>query len=173
MSHPPPSLHVLAVRTSKTILVLFVALFCLIVSYNNVVDYGSNYTFVQHVMTMDTTFPDNRLKDRAIPSPLMHQIAYGLIIAGELTAGLLNLAGSVAMFRHLRSDRRSFSRATVPPVAGLTIGIAIWFFGFMTVASEWFLMWQSQQWNAVQAAFRFVICLAVVLIFLTQTEADE
>ncbi|GEP07816.1 DUF2165 family protein [Methylobacterium oxalidis] len=77
------------------------------------------------------------------------------------------------MFRHLRSDRRSFSRATVLPVVGLTIGIAIWFFGFMTVASEWFLMWQSQQWNAVQAAFRFVICLAVVLIFLTQIEADE
>ncbi|GEP07817.1 DUF2165 domain-containing protein [Methylobacterium oxalidis] len=88
MSHLPPPLHVLAVRTSKTILVLFVALFCLVVGCNNVVDYGSNYTFVQHVMTMDTTFPDNRLKDRGISSPLMHQIAYGLIIAGELTAGL-------------------------------------------------------------------------------------
>lgn len=170
---PTQTAHVLAVRTSKSILVLFVAFFCLLVGYNNIVDYGSNYAFVQHVMLMDTTFPNNDLKGRAIASPLLHQIAYGLIIAGELTAGLLNLVGSVAMFRRVRSERRAFAQANVLPIAGLTIGISIWFFGFMTVASEWFLMWQSEQWNAVQPAFRFVMCLAVVLIFLSQSEAGD
>lgn len=165
--------HLSAVRASKAILIFFSALFCLIVGYNNIVDYDSNYAFVQHVMLMDTISPDNRLKARAIASPLLHQIAYGLIIAGELTAGLLNLIGSFSMFRHIRSEQRTFAQAKVLPIAGLTLGISIWFFGFMTIAAEWFLMWQSQQWNAVQPAFRFVMCLAFVLIYLVQPEADE
>ncbi|GEP07435.1 DUF2165 family protein [Methylobacterium oxalidis] len=169
---PTPPAHLLAIRTSKGVLVLLAALFCLLVGYNNIVDYGSNYTFVQHVMSMDTTFPENHLKDRAVASPLLHQIAYGLIISGELAAGLLCLVGAFTLLRHVRSEQHIFAAAKALPIVGLTIGISIWFFGFMTVAAEWFLMWQSQQWNAVQPAFRFVMCLAVVLIYLVQPEPD-
>ncbi|WP_407530637.1 DUF2165 family protein [Methylobacterium oryzisoli] len=169
---PTPPAHLLAIRASKSVLVLFAALFCLLVGYNNIVDYGSNYLFVQHVMSMDTTFPSNHLKERAIASPFVHQVVYGLIIAGELAAGVLNLVGALNLLRHIRSEQCTFAGAKVLPVAGLTIGISIWFFGFMTVAAEWFLMWQSQQWNAVEPAFRFVMCLAVVLIYLVQPEAE-
>ena len=57
-------------------------------------------------------------------------------------------------------------------VAGLVCGLALWFFGFLTVGGEWFQMWQSKTWNGEEAAFRFVTCIGLVLIFLGQRD-DE
>ena len=51
-------------------------------------------------------------------------------------------------------------------------GFALWFFGFMVVGGEWFQMWQSQTWNGQEAAFRFIGCIGLVLIFLAQKD-DE
>lgn len=162
----------IVIRISKAFLVLLISLFCLLVGYNNIVDYGSNFNFVQHVMLMDTTFPGNQLMGRAITTPFLHHAAYWLIIAGELSAGALCLTGSVTLFRAVRQDQATFSRAKMLAIAGLTLGIFVWFFGFMTVAAEWFLMWQSSEWNGVQAAFRFIICLGFMLIYLTQAESQ-
>lgn len=161
------------IRFSKAFLVLLISLFCLLVGYNNIADYEPNYNFVRHVMLMDTTVPDNHFKGRSIATPALHHGAYWLIIAGELTAGLLCLAGSLRLFRRLGADRRVFMRAKTWSVAGLTLGIFVWFFGFMTVGAEWFFMWQSQEWNGTQGAFRFVMCLSVVLIYLVQAEAEN
>jgi len=38
--------------------------------------------------------------------------------------------------------------------------------GFMSIGGEWFGMWQSQQWNGVPSAFRFVMTIIAVLIFV-------
>jgi hypothetical protein len=60
----------IVIRLSKIALVTAAGLFCLLVGYNNIVDYGSNFMFVQHVLSMDTTFPDNALRtSRAILNP--------------------------------------------------------------------------------------------------------
>jgi predicted small integral membrane protein len=52
--------------------ILFVALigvFALIVAWNNLRDPQSNLRLVEHLLSMDSVFPDTRLKDRAIASP--------------------------------------------------------------------------------------------------------
>jgi predicted small integral membrane protein len=36
----------------------------------------------------------------------------------------------------------------------------------MTIGGEWFGMWQSMQWNGVPSAFRFVMVILGVLIFV-------
>ena len=54
------------IRLSKIALIFALAAYALIVAYDNIVDYGSNYEFVKHVLTMDTTFPGNALMHRAI-----------------------------------------------------------------------------------------------------------
>ena len=51
-------------------------------------------------------------------------------------------------------------------VAGLVLGLLLWFGGFLVVGGEWFQMWQSKTWNGQEAAFRFVACIGLVLIFL-------
>jgi predicted small integral membrane protein len=39
-------------------------------------------------------------------------------------------------------------------IAGLTLGLLLWLVAFIAVGGEWFLMWQSAEWNGEEAAFR-------------------
>ncbi|HWT98608.1 MAG TPA: DUF2165 domain-containing protein, partial [Terriglobales bacterium] len=78
----------IATRYAKIVMMLGLALFGLVVAYDNLIDYGSNFAFVQHVLSMDTTFPDNVLMGRAITSPVLHHAGYWLIIAAEALTGL-------------------------------------------------------------------------------------
>ena len=81
-------------RLSKVILVWSVALFASLVVFNNLTDYDSNFTIIQHVLTMDTTFPDNQGLWRAIESPVIHHMIYGFIIVTEIViAGLCGWGG--------------------------------------------------------------------------------
>ncbi len=157
-------------RASKTLLVLIVAAYALLVAFNNVVDYGSTFAFVQHVLTMDTTFEGNALMGRAIQSPALHHMGYWLIILMEAVTGALCAWGAVNMARTLTGDAAAFARAKAPATAGLTVGVALWFGGFMVVGAEWFLMWQSETWNGQPPAFRFSALLLLTLLFLHQTE---
>jgi predicted small integral membrane protein len=74
---------VVLIRLAKVAMIAALAAYAFIVAYDNIVDYGSNYEFVRHVLTMDTTFPDNTLKHRAISNPSIWSAAYALIIAME------------------------------------------------------------------------------------------
>ncbi|MCW5772825.1 MAG: DUF2165 domain-containing protein [Rhodospirillaceae bacterium] len=157
-------------RLAKAWLVLLVAAFALLVGANNILDYGSNFEFVRHVLTMDTTFPGNALKGRAVAAPWAHHAAYASIIAAELAAGLLCLAGALRLYAARRSPAASFRRAKNLAIVGLVLGFTLWFGGFLVVGGEWFMMWQSQSWNGQQGAFRFIVCIGIVLVFVATGE---
>ena len=161
------------VRIAKIALVALIGLYALLVGYNNIVDYGSNFEFVRHVLLMDTTFPGNALRGRAIESADLHRSAYALIIAIELICGAACLIGAFRLAAKFAAPAADFDRARGWAVAGLTIGFVLYFFGFMTVGAEWFLMWQSHQWNGQQAAFRVIVCIALVLLFVCQPTPEE
>jgi len=160
------------VRLSKILLVLLIGLYALIVGADNIVDYGSNFAFVQHVMAMDTIFPDSTLTWRAVTWPPLHHATYGVIIAFELLAGLLCVAGAVRLWIARTASAERFQSAKQLAVAGLVCGFGLWFFGFLTIAGEWFLMWQSEDWNGQQSAFRAAASFGLVLIFLNQRDDD-
>jgi predicted small integral membrane protein len=160
------------VRAAKVLLVLLIGLFSLLVGADNVVDYGTNYAFVQHVMSMDTVFPNSTLTWRAITSPALHHAAYALIIAAELLTGVLCVVGAWRLWQSRALSAVAFNAAKNTAIAGLVLGFALWFFGFMVVGGEWFQMWQSQTWNGQEAAFRFIGCIGLVLLFLAQKD-DE
>ena len=44
--------------------------------------------------------------------------------------------------------------------------------GFLVVGGEWFQMWQSKTWNGQEAAFRFIACIGLVLIFVNQPDGE-
>lgn len=154
------------VRLLKLVMVACLALFATIVTYDNLVDYGSNYAFVQHVLSMDTTFPGNALTGRAISSPTIWTLAYWGIIAGEVLTALAFATASVTMLRHLRANATQFRMAKRYAYVGTGLGFLIWFLGFMVVAGEWFASWQSRTWNGQEAAFRFYMPILAVLIFV-------
>ena len=160
------------IRLAKVTMVGSLAAYAFIVAYNNVVDYGSNYQFVRHVLSMDTTFPDNALMHRSITNESIWRVAYTSIMAIEgLTAFLLAL-GAVMLLARLRAPAEVFKRSKVWAVAGLTVGFALWFFGFMVIAGEYFAMWQSKEWNGQQAAFRITTEILAVLIFVSLPDRD-
>ena len=71
--------------------------------------------------------------------------------------------GAAQLARRLRADAASFNGAQGPlPSLGLTLGFLLWQVGFMSIGGEWFGMWQSQQWNGVPSAFRFVMTIVAV-----------
>jgi predicted small integral membrane protein len=160
------------IRLAKVAFVAALAAFALIVAYNNVVDYDSNYQFVRHVLSMDTIFPDSALRSRAIDSETMWRAAYALIIAAEAAAGVLLALGAVVLLVRVRALAKTFNRAKALAVAGLTVGFALWFFGFIVIGGEYFAMWQSKLWNGQEGAFRFVTMILGNLIFLSLPDGE-
>ena len=159
------------IRYSKVILVSAIALFASLVVLNNLTDYDSNYEFVRHVLKMDTTFPGNRAMWRSVESPFLYHASYALIIATEALVAVLCWAGGFRLFGSI-GDVNRFNRAKGPAIAGLTLGIVLWFTGFITVGGEWFLMWQSEVWNGQEAAFRLVVIVGIVLLYLIQPDGQ-
>lgn len=162
----------LIVRLAKIAMTAALAAFAFIVTYDNLVDYGANYEFVKHVLSMDTTFPGNKLMGRAVTDPRLWTLAYAAIIAAEGLVFLLLLLAAIAMLFALRAPAAGFQRAKGWLVAGAALGFMLWFFGFMVVAGEYFAMWQSKTWNGQEAAFRFYMTLLAVLIFVNQPDSE-
>ena len=103
---------------------------------------------------------------------MLQHAAYALIIGLELLTGILCLAGALRLWVTRKARALEFNRAKAMAVAGLVCGLGLWFFGFLVVGGEWFDMWQSTKWNGQQAAFRFIACLGLVLIFLNQRDEE-
>ncbi len=160
------------VRLAKILTITALAAFALIVAWDNIVDYYSNYEFVKHVLSMDTTFAASTLRDRAITNETLWHVAYALIIAMEALTGLLLAFGALALLARLRSPATIFNRTKTLAVAGLTTGFALWFVGFLVVAGEYFAMWQSKTWNGQEAAFRISAVILGVLIYVSLPDDD-
>ena len=158
-------------RLAKIVMVAGLAAYALLVAFGNITDYESNFAFIEHVMSMDTTFPGNRLMYRAITSPLLHNLAYCAIIAGEALTGIV-LAIAAWRLWSARGDAGRFAAAKGMVALGAALAFLIWFVGFLVVAGEWFAMWQSATWNGQESAFRFVACFLLVTVFVIAPEPN-
>jgi predicted small integral membrane protein len=160
------------IRAAKAALVAAVALLASLVAFGNLTDYNTNFAFVQHVLSMDTIYSFSTIRYRAVGNPALHHVAYAVIIAAEVVTAMLCWIGAVLLARHIRADARVFNRAKTFAIAGLTVGFLLWQVGFISIGGEWFGMWQSQQWNGVPSAFRFLMTIIAVLIFVTMPDRD-
>jgi predicted small integral membrane protein len=168
----PAEVALLIVRASKLLLVAGIALFYALVVFNNLTDFDSNYEFVKHVLSMDSTFPGNHGMWRAMPSPTVHLVFYLSIIAWECATTVLLWWGVVRLVRHLRKPAAAFQAAKGVAVMALTLSMLMWLVAFLSVGAEWFLMWQSRTWNGQEAAFRMFAVVGIVLLLLVQPETE-
>ena len=162
----------IAIRCVKTVMVASAALFALLVTFNNLVDYGSNYEFVRHTLSMDTTFPGNALMGRAITSPAIWTAAYWLIILAEASVGITLAIGAFRLVLAINGPAAAFNAAKTMTIVGVGLAFLLWFTGFTVSGGEWFAMWQSKVWNGQGAAFRFYMTLLALGIFVNQTDKD-
>jgi predicted small integral membrane protein len=159
-------------RIAKTICVASIALMSLLVVFGNITDYFTNFLFVEHVMKMDTIFPETHIHYRSIDKTFLFHVGYILIILMETLMAFCCIKGSWLLFKNLRSNTELLHASKNWAVAGIIIGIAIWFLGFEVVGGEWFAMWQSRIWNGLPSAERIVSFLVLTLILLHLKEEE-
>src|SRR5450830_221004 len=111
-------IRAMTTRYAKIALTLALAAFAFMVTFNNVTDYGSNFAFVKHVLSMDTTFPGNAAMYRAITTPWLWHGAYWLIIAGEALTTVLLARGALALWRARQATGAEFNRAKKSATVG-------------------------------------------------------
>ncbi len=153
------------IRLCKAALVAAMGLLMSLVAFGNMVDYGSNWQFVRHVMSMDATFPASTQHWRAIASEPVQRLAYLAIIAAEAVSAALLVLSALRLFARARSAAR-FDGAVPVAAAGLTLIMLIYGAGFLAIGGEWFEMWQAGAWNGQAAAARFFTLASAVLVVM-------
>ncbi len=159
-----------AIRACKATLVAAVAFFLTLAVFNNISDYYTNFRFVEHVMRMNTIYPDSSSLWRAVASPFFHHLLYGAIITWQIVTAVLCWWGTYRCWYAVRSSKEAFYAAKVTAIIGLTSGLLLWIIGFIAIGGEWFLMWQSEDWNGHNSAFRAYTIMGVILLFLNMPE---
>ncbi|APH53540.1 Integral membrane protein [Granulibacter bethesdensis] len=82
------------IRLCKIAVLVLIALWITLTAFDNLTDDGTSWPFVQHVLAMDTIFPDVHIHYRAIQSLLLQHTAYALIIMVEVLAATLCWLGA-------------------------------------------------------------------------------
>jgi len=153
-------------RVAKAISVATVGFLALLIVIGNTTDYFTNYHFVEHVLKMDTIFPDSDLLYRSVHNTLLYHAGYIFIIAMEAFMAFCCIKGGWLLIKNIKSSGAVFHSSKNWGVAGILTGIVIWFLGFEVIGGEWFAMWQSHIWNGLGSAERIVSFLVMVLILL-------
>ncbi len=157
------------IRGCKVLLVFLLALYFAIVAFGNIVDPGSNMPVLGHVMSMDTVPAELDLSWRAVTQPVLHAIAYWIIILWQLAVAVLLAIGGVALWGE-RDSGPAFQQAKGTAFLGLTAGFSLYLLVFLIIGGEWFAMWQSPQFNVQASSYRFLAVTAFVFLILLQRD---
>lgn len=158
-------------RTIKALIVGIIGCFFTLIFLTNLVDYQSNFAFVQHVLSMDTIFPWSTLVSRAITSPMWWTIAYWAIIITEGITALLCIVWAIKMLSNVR-DLTRYTISKKWAYRGLFLCFALFTFGFVVVWWEWFAMRQSDTRNGLEAATRVMIMTWIGILILASHDVD-
>jgi len=168
-------------RLFKIIFAAVVGLNLLITVLDNAIfDYGSNYAFVQHVLSMDTLFSGEQNAWRSLRDPTpegpggywLYHTFYATIILWEAAIAALCLIGAYQLWRQRAAEARIFHKAKKLVLCGLALSMLLWFLAFETVGGAWFQMWQSSTWNGLSAASRMFIYMAVLFFFVNSRDEE-
>ena len=162
----------MTIRASKALLLCAMGFYYALVVFNNTNDYNSNLTFVRHVMLMDTTFPGNNGMWRAVHTPLIHLLFFMSMVVWETVTGILCWWGGIRLLRNLHASAATFNLAKKLGVIALTLSLLMWLTAFLSVGSEWFLMWQSKQWSGQEAADHMFAVVGIILLYLVLPEVE-
>jgi len=154
------------IRLSKVLLTLFISIFGLLMLYNNFTDYSTNYEYISHILSMDTTNDQSKYRHRAITSTLLHHRIYWLIITLEVVYTLSCLLGTYYLYKNINASQEQFHEAKKPALIGLLIAIFLYYIGFQTIGTEWFNMDESKTWNYNDRAGHIVDFIFPLLIYI-------
>lgn len=141
-----------------------------LIAYANWKHPAANRAFVAHTLAMDTIVqtwrhPDggwahSTVQERAIQSNWLAFQVHRAITLTEAVIGLLCAIGGLILPIH--KIGRSIG------IAGLWMGIMLWYGGFRVIGGEYFQMWQSAEWNGLPDAERIAAMLGIVWLIVRE-----
>ena len=142
----------------KSSLVALVSLFFTIIALNNLIDYQTNWVFVKKVLSM-SQIPETTQHWRAIHNETVQRLFYLFIIIFEFTTAVVCSIGALKLF---------YQQTKTWALCGLTLGIILYFGGFVIIGGEWFLMWQFKLSDPYIKALIYSIFFLLVIIIVRQ-----
>jgi predicted small integral membrane protein len=166
-------------RTARLVVgacVLMAASYYLVVAFDNITNPNgpaSNWPFVRGVLSMESVPPDDRFDWRAVDNRAVHVLFYVAIIAGETVAGLLLLWGGLLGVRRT-ADPAGWAAGQRLSLLGCGVGLLVFWFGFITVGGNWWIMYLNESWNGLDPAFQnATLTLGTALAVLLVAAAGE
>jgi predicted small integral membrane protein len=160
------------IRYIKILMAASVSLFCLIYALQNIWNLDAASWFVSYTTSMEghEAYPSHF--GPAVTSPAIHSIMLWIIIALEITAGLLAGKGAVDLFRACNGSADEFNAAKTYAIAGCGLGILVWFGLFSALGGAYFQMWQTEAGSgALGNATWFSIQLGVIWLLISQKDS--
>ena len=154
-------------RVITSLFILMVAAYYLVVGFDNITNptnpNASNWPFVQGVLSGDGVPADSGFEWRFIDATWFQAASYIAIMTLETITGvLLLIAGILGLRASASSDR--WNHAQKLTFAGGFLGLGIFFFGFMVVGGNWFIMYLNSKWNGLNPAFQNSVMTITMLI---------
>lgn len=154
-------------RVITSLFILMVAAYYLVVGFDNITNptnpNASNWPFVQGVLSGDGVPADSGFEWRFIDATWFQAISYILVMTLETVTGIVLL---IAGIKGLRTSQNSLGWAQVQKwtFVGGFVGLSIFFFGFMVVGGNWFIMYLNSKWNGLEPAFQNSVMTISMLI---------
>jgi predicted small integral membrane protein len=152
-------------KLGKILLVASMGLFLALAAINNITMPQGGLGAVKEAIGMATTFQAPEAMWRAITSPVLAWLLFATIVAAEIAGAAFCLLGAKKMWA-ARGSATSFNDAKSTAIVGLSIVAVFYFLAFHAIAQEWFLMWQSQDLNVLQDAFRNFAAAILMMVWV-------
>ena len=169
-------------RVAASLFVLMVASYYFVVAFDNITNpvnpNASNWPFVRGVISGDGVPADSGFGWRFIDATWFQALCYVGVVAAECITCILLIIASVKGLR-ASSTAALWGHAQKWSIAGGIVGLALFFFGFMVVGGNWFIMYLNSKWNALEPAFwsavmtMFMVLLVIGVMIGGQLARDE
>ncbi|MEN5246609.1 DUF2165 family protein [Brucella pseudintermedia] len=158
------------------IMSLFPALWGIFSLLNNTADFsGTAENAIRPLLAMSDTYGIPGQTWRAITASWVPYAGLAVITAMETLAGVLATIGFVKMVVNLRGSYAKFSSGKNWTILGACCAVAVWGIGFMVIAGDWFMAWETKenslntQLGALLYALPSMMC---IVIMFSHRESD-
>jgi predicted small integral membrane protein len=160
-----------AIRLLKTVLIAFVALFCLFYATQNMVNLDAAYHFVSAVLSMEGHEAYPVSFGAAINSPALIWAALTAIIALEYLAGLLAAKGAWDLWSARQEPAAEFNASKKFAILGCGMSLVLWYGFFSVMGGAYFQMWQTPLGGgSLQNSLDFVAVNGVIMLFVNMAD---
>ena len=154
-------------RVVTSLFILMVAAYYLVVGFDNITNptnpNASNWPFVKGVLSGDGVPADSGFEWRFIEATWFQAASYiGIMTLETVTGILLFIAGILGLRASASSSR--WNHAQRLTFIGGFLGLGVFFFGFIVVGGNWFIMYLNSKWNGLEPAFQNSVMTITMLI---------